>query len=70
MPPAFQFSEIEYAYSMDPGASIYKCSDCVKTLLSQKNDDKTVKARSLLTLDLSKKIVSPERALVLPDGFR
>jgi hypothetical protein len=54
---------------MDPGAPTYKCADCVKTLLCQRND-KAVNARSSSTMDLPKKIVSPEREFVLPHGFR
>jgi hypothetical protein len=38
-------------------------------LRSERNDDTPVKLRSSSTSDLPKKIVSPERALVLPPVF-
>jgi hypothetical protein len=64
-----QFSETEYAYYTVSGASTYKRAACIKASPSEMNDDKPVKPRSSSTSDLAKKIVSFERALVLPPVF-
>jgi hypothetical protein len=69
VPSVLQFSETEYAYYTDSGASAFKCAACVETLRSQRNDDAPVKPRFSLTSDLSKKIVSPQWALVLLPVF-
>jgi hypothetical protein len=64
-----QFNETEYAYYTDSGASTYKCAACVKTLPPERYDDTAVKLRSSSTSDHPKKIVSPDRAFVLPPVF-
>jgi hypothetical protein len=62
------FRENEYAYCTNSGTSTYKCAACSKTLRSQRNEDASANPRSS-TLDLPKKIVSPERTLVMPPVF-
>jgi hypothetical protein len=54
---------------MDSGDSTYKCAARVKILSSHRNNDMLVKSRSSSTSDLPKKIVSLERALVVPPVF-
>jgi hypothetical protein len=61
-----QFSETEYQFYTGSGVSTFKCAFCVKALRLQQNDDTPVKTRSSSTSDLPKKVISPERALVLP----
>jgi hypothetical protein len=58
-----KFSETEYAYYTDSGVSTYMCAALPK------NDDTPVKPRSSSTLDLPKKIISRERALLLYPVF-
>jgi hypothetical protein len=57
-----QFNDTKYAYYTDAGVSTYKCAACVKTLRSQMKDDTSVRPRES---DLQKKIVFPDRTLVL-----
>jgi hypothetical protein len=64
-----QFSKTKYGSYTDSGASTYKHAACVKTLRSRRNDVTTVKHRSSPTSGLPRKIVSPEKALVLPPIF-
>jgi hypothetical protein len=64
-----QFSEKEYAYYTDTAAFTHNCAACVKTVRSRRNDVTPVKSRSTSTSDLPKKIISPERALVLSPVF-
>ena len=54
---------------MDSGVSTYKCAECVKLLRVQRNDDSPVKTRSASASDAPRKVVSPERSLVLPPVF-
>jgi hypothetical protein len=53
---------------MHSGASTYKCAVCAKTLQSERYDDMPVKRRSSMS-DHPKKIILPERELVLPPVF-
>jgi hypothetical protein len=58
-------SDTEYRYYTNSGVSTYKCTTCVKVLRLQRGDDTPVKTRSSSTSDLPKKVISPERSLVL-----
>ena len=64
-----QFNDAEYTYYMDSGVLTYKCAECVKLLRVQRNDDTPVKTRSASASDAPRKVVSPERSLVLPPVF-
>ena len=64
-----QISDAEYAYYMDSGVSTYKCAECVKLLRVQRNDDTPVKTRSASASDVPRKVVSPDRSLVIPPVF-
>jgi phosphotransferase system IIB component len=64
-----QISDAEYAYYMDSGVSTFKCAECFKLLRVQCNDDTPVKTHSASASDVPRKVVSPERSLVLPPVF-
>jgi hypothetical protein len=59
-------SDTEFLYYTKSGVSTYKCLTCMTVLRQQRSDDTPVKTRSSSTSDLPKKVISPERSLVIP----
>jgi hypothetical protein len=62
-----KISDTEIAYYTAPGKSSYQCSACTKLQKVSRRDDMPFKTqRSLSASDASKKILPPERQLILP----
>ncbi|KDR10390.1 hypothetical protein L798_15516 [Zootermopsis nevadensis] len=64
-----KMSEVEYSFLLSDGVSTYKCAKCVKALRGVSGvNTPPMNSRSASASELAKKVVSPVKEPILPDG--
>jgi hypothetical protein len=63
-----QICDSDQVFLNSSGKSTFKCAACIKLLKTNRNDDTPVKPqRSMSASEATKKVMSPERQLNLPE---